>query len=789
MAQEKTWILEVGGMACAACSTRLEAALKALPEVKDAAANVATGKVRVTLDGDLPPQALAEKIEGLGFSVRREQVRLRVEGMACAGCAARIERRLRELPGVLAAEAGFATGNVTVGYLSGVLSPAEIRKAILDLGFTIKDAEVGEQERRRGWEDAFPYPLLVAGLLTLPLFYRMLAEIFGLWLPPFLQSDAVAFALATGVQFGPGLIFYHRALAALRHRTATMDTLVVLGTTAAYLFSTANAFRFGGPVYYETAGMIITLVLLGRYLERLACGRTAAAVRGLLTLQPQTARVLREGREVEVPVAALTPGEVVVVRPGERVPVDGTVESGSSAVDESLLTGESLPVEKGPGATVVGGTLNFHGVLYVRASRIGEHTVLARIIRMVAEAQERKAKAQRLADRIVGSFVPAVTGFAVLTLLGWLFLTADTGRAVMQMAAVLVVACPCALGLATPTAVIVGIGRGARAGVLFRGGEFIEAAARVDTVLFDKTGTLTEGRLAVTGVEPAAGFSREEVLLLAAAAEKPSEHPIGRAIVDKALGDQLILPEASEFRALPGFGVQATVLGRTVTAGREELLRDRGIETVPLLKKAAAFAARGNSVVFVAAGGRPAGVIGVADRVKEGAAPAVAALKNLRLKVVLVTGDNAAAAAAVAKSVGIEEFRAGMLPEDKAAVVRSLKAEGRVVAMVGDGINDAPALAAADLGIAVDTGTDVAGEVAGVILFRGDLWGVVRALRLGRKAAAKIKQNLFWALIYNLLALPAAAFGFLSPVVAAGVMSLSSVSVVISSLLLQRVRL
>lgn len=789
MAVKKTFTLAVGGMACAACGARLESALKALPEVAEAAANVASGKVGVTLAGDLPLKAVAEKIEGLGFSVRHEQVMFSVEGMACAGCAARIERRLLEQPGVLSAQAGFATGNVNVDFLSGVLSPADIQKAIVDLGFQVHEAEERHEREQRDWEQGFPYPLVLASLLALPLFYRMLADIFGLRVPVLLRSDLVLFALATAMQFGPGLIFYRRALSAARHRTATMDTLVVLGTTAAYLFSVANAFWVGGPVYYETAALIITLILLGRYLERLARGRTAAAIRGLLTLQPRVAHILREGREVEVPVSVIAEGDTAVVRPGERVPVDGTVESGSSSVDESVITGESLPVEKGPGDTVVGGTLNLHGVLYVTANRIGEKTVLARIIRLVSEAQERKAKIQRLADRLIGSFVPAVVGFAGMTLLGWLLFTGNPGRAVMQMAAVLVVACPCALGLAAPTAVIVGIGRGAKAGVLFRGGEFIETAARVNTVVFDKTGTVTEGRLTVTSVEPAAGFTENDVLLFAAAAEKPSEHPIGKAVLAKAVAENIPLPEACGFRALPGFGVQATVAGRTVVAGRKQLLAEKGIETTALDEKASKLMARGNTVLYVAAGGQPAGVIGVADTVKEAAAAAVAALKRMGVRVVLATGDNASAARSVAESVGIQEFRAGMLPEEKAALVGELRRHGRVVAMVGDGINDAPALAAADLGIAVDTGTDVAGEVAGVILFRGDLRGVVTALRLGRKAAKKIRQNLFWALIYNLLTLPAAALGFLSPVLAAGVMALSSVSVVTSSLLLQRSKL
>lgn len=787
---DRTYILQVSGMACAACGARLEAGLKELSGIKEATANIATGRVRVVAAADLPLHRVIEKIEALGFTVRREELRLAVEGMHCAGCAARLEQRLQETPGVVAAAVNFATGSATVTYLPEVTSPDALVGVITELGFRVKKpVEPTAEEKTAREEQPFPYPLFFATLFTLPLLWMMLAELFKLRLPANLYNDLILFALGTLIQFGPGLVFYRRALTAARHRTATMDTLVVLGTTAAYFFSVANTFWLGGPTYYETSGTIITLVLLGRYLEDRARRQTTAAVRELLNLQPATARILRNGSEVEVPASSVTVGDTVIVRPGERVPVDGKVIGGAAAVDESLITGESLPVEKRPGDTVIGGTLNLNGVLHVAATQVGAKTVLARMIRLVHEAQEHKAKAQRIADRIIGYFVPGVVTIALLTLIGWLLLTGDTARAVLQMAAVLVVACPCALGIATPTAVIVAIGQGAKAGVLFRGGEFLETAARIDTVVFDKTGTLTEGKLVVTAVEAAPGYTTPELLRWAAAAEHLSEHPIGRAIVASARAQGLAWPEAENFTALPGFGIRATVAGQTVIVGQERLLQEEGIATTPLREKAAKLRTQGNTVIFVAVSGKPAGIVGVADTVKEDAKAAVASLKKMGVRVILATGDQPLVAEAVAAKVGIDEVRAGMLPEEKAALVKELQAQGQVVAMVGDGINDAPALAAADLGIAVDTGTDVAGEVAGVILFRGDLRGVLRALRLGRAAARKIRQNLFWAFIYNILALPAAAFGFFNPVVAAALMALSDVSVVTNSLLLKRTRL
>lgn len=787
---ERRYSLEVSGMACAACGARLEAGLKELAGVKEVFANVATGRVQVVAAADTPFNRVIEKIEALGFTVRQEELRLAVEGMHCAGCAARLERRLQEIPGVVAAAVNFATGSATVTYLPAATAPDALTAAVTELGFKVKKPSAPAPERKAAREaQPFPYPLLFAVLFTLPLLWMMLAALFNLPSPAVLHNKLFLFALGTLLQFGPGLVFYRRALTAARHRTATMDTLVILGTTAAYFFSVANTFWLGGPTYYETSGTIITLVLLGRYLEDRARRQTTAAVRELLSLQPATARILRDGHEVEVPAPTVAVGDTVVVRPGERVPVDGRVVGGAAAVDEALVTGESLPVEKRPGDTVIGGTLNLNGVLQVQATGVGAATVLARMIRLVHEAQEHKAKAQRIADRIIGHFVPGVVAIALLTLIGWLLLTGDAARAVLQMAAVLVVACPCALGLATPTAVTVAIGRGAKVGVLFRGGEFLETAARVDTVVFDKTGTLTAGKLVVTAAAAAPGYTAPELLRWAAAAEHLSEHPIGRAIVAHARAQELAWPEAENFTALPGFGIRATVAGQTVIVGQERLLQEEGIAPTPLREKVAKLRAQGNTVIFVAVGGKPAGIIGVADTVKEDAATAVAALKQMGVRVILATGDQPLVAEAVAAKVGIDEVRAGMLPEEKAALVKELQARGQVVAMVGDGINDAPALAVADLGIAVDTGTDVAGEVAGVILFRSDLRGVLRALKLGRIAARKIRQNLFWALIYNTLALPAAAFGVLTPVVAATVMALSSVSVVTSSLLLQRAKL
>ncbi|ACX52852.1 heavy metal translocating P-type ATPase [Ammonifex degensii KC4] len=713
---------------------------------------------------------------------------LAVKNLTCAACAANLERKLKELPGVEEAAVSVVSGRIRLK-LSHPTVLTQVMDYVKAAGFSVEllEEETAKTVSSEGRSSELFWPLLAAFLLTLPLIYRSLAELFSWPLPSFLAGNLVPLLLASAVQFGPGLIFYRGAWRAMTSRTATMDTLVALGTTAAYVTQIVNWYH-ALPSHHEPAGVIITTILLGRYLEEKAQQKTGKALRELHSLKPQKARVLRGDKEEEVPLEEVKVGELLVVRPGERIPVDGVVEKGFSTVDESLLTGESLPVEKHPGNQVAGGTLNHNGVLYIRATRVGSQTTLARIIRLVTEAQEQKAHSQRLADQIVARFVPAVLVLSLLTLVGWGVFRGDWEQGLRQMIAVLVVACPCALGLATPTAVIVGLGKGAKAGVLFRGGEYLEKAARIDTVVFDKTGTLTHGRLEVTAFYPAPGFDREKVLSLVAATEAFSEHPVGRALARLAPAPPVATGEI-QVRALPGFGLEAQVQGREVLLGKEELLREKGIDTEALAEKAREIVSRGATVVFVAVDRRLAGVIGVADTVREEARSTVEKLERLGIKVVLATGDNPVTARQVAERAGITTWYAGLLPEDKVKLVKELQREGRRVAMVGDGINDAPALASADLGLAIDTGTDVAAEVAGVILFRGDLRGVERALILGKAVARKIKQNLFWAFIYNILALPAAALGFLSPVMAAALMGLSDVSVVSSSLLLYRLRM
>ncbi|MGO0123074.1 heavy metal translocating P-type ATPase [Desulfothermobacter acidiphilus] len=711
---------------------------------------------------------------------------LRVKNLRCAACAANLERKLRALPGVEEAAVNPVSGRLRL-QLHQPATLEQVTEFIRSSGFDVEAVEPGrEGAAKEKRSSRLLLPFTAALVLTLPLIYRNLALWLNWTLPAPLSGCSLPLLLATAIQFGPGMIFYQGAWHALKNRTATMDTLVAIGTSAAYLtqlFSYSSAL----PSYHEPAGLIITVILLGRYLEERAQRRTGLALQELFSLKPERARVLRKGELEEVPVETVQVGELLLVRPGERIPVDGVITQGSSTVDESLLTGESSPVEKQPGDSVAAGTINQQGALYLRATRVGHQTTLERIIQLVSEAQERKAPAQRLADLIVGRFVPAVLTIAFFTLLGWGLLGGNWQRGVQQMIAVLVAACPCALGLATPTAVMVGLGKGARVGVLFRGGEYLEKAAQIDTVVFDKTGTLTYGELRVTEIRLLPDFDLEELQPLIAAAESFSEHPIGKALAHLAPRSSPY-PEA-QVQALPGLGLEARVEGRELLLGKEELLREKGIDTGPLTELAPAIASRGATLVFIAVDRQPAGVLGVEDVARPEARQTVEELRRRGIQTVLASGDHPDAVRRIAAQAGINTWHAGLRPEDKVKIVEELQRKGRRVAMVGDGINDAPALAAADLGLAVDTGTDVAAGVAGVMLFQANLRGVERALTLGKAVTRKIKQNLFWALIYNALALPAAASGYLSPLAAATLMGISSVSVVSSSLLLYRLRL
>ncbi|MDI6907060.1 MAG: heavy metal translocating P-type ATPase [Thermoanaerobacterales bacterium] len=790
---ERSATVAVGGVTCAACVARIERRLNAMEGVREARVNLAAGKATVMYDPRrVGLAAIVRAITDLDYTVETATLNLDITGMSCAACAARVERRLAAADGVLAASVNPANNRALVTYLPAVTGLSDLKRAVEETGYGVavpespraSDGKIpgsGEAARQRFW-------LIVAALAAAPLSYAMFAEVFGLPLPMFLMDRLFQFMLGTVVQFGPGFQFYRRSYLNLRHGSANMDVLVALGTTAAYVYSAANTFFLNGFVYYETSAIIITLVLLGRWLEAVAKGRTSQAISKLIALQPRTARVIRDDAEIDIPVDEVRAGDLVVVRPGERLPVDGVVREGHSSVDESMLTGESLPVEKGPGDRVTGATINRHGSLIFEATRVGRDTALAQIIRVVEEAQGSKAPIQRFADVVAAYFVPAVVGIAAVTFLAWFFGTGALRPALLNMTAVLVVACPCALGLATPTAIMVGTGRGAEMGILIKGGESLERAWKLNTVVLDKTGTITRGHPAVTDIVP---FGRDldpdGLLALAAAGEKNSEHPLAQAIAAYAAERDLSLPPVSDFAAVPGLGVRATVGGQSLLLGNRRLLEGEGIALGPAdevvldrLEK------EGKTAILVAAGGRPLGTVALADTVKEHSREAVTRLKEMGFNVVMLTGDNERTAGAIAAQVGIDEVRAQVLPEHKADEVARLQREGRTVAMVGDGINDAPALATADLGIAIGTGTDVAIETADVVLMGGDLRGIVSAIRLSRRTMVKIRQNLFWALIYNTLGIPLAASGVLNPIIAAAAMAFSSVSVVTNSLLLRR---
>ncbi|MGB8991378.1 MAG: heavy metal translocating P-type ATPase [Desulfobaccales bacterium] len=734
-----------------------------------------------------------------------EEVTLSLGGLHCAACVARVERALTAAPGVELALVNLATRQARVRYNPRLADPAALTRVIKDAGYEVEgwsreqraprspEAEVREFRRR----------FLLALVLSLPVWLLMIPPIAARVGLSHRVMTYVLLIFATPVMFYSGASFFAGAASAARHRATSMDTLVALGTSAAYFYSawvtffpeTVAAAGHAPAVYYDTAVMIITFILLGRWLEARTRGRASEALRRLFALAPPTARVRRGDQEAEVPLADVAVGDLVVVRPGEKIPVDGVVAEGTSSVDEAMLTGESLPVPKEPGAEVWGATLNQRGFLVFKATRVGRDMVLSQIIRLVEEAQTGKAPIERLVDRVAGIFVPVVMILATLTFLAWYFWGPPPAfsRAIIGMVAVLIIACPCAMGLATPTAVMVGSGRGAELGILMRGGEPLERAYRLTTVVFDKTGTLTRGAPQVTDVHTWAHWSAERVLAYAAALEEKSEHPLAEAITHAAAAQKLELPRVDDFQAVPGLGVEATIDGQTVLIGNLALLSQRGVAAPKLAEHQNRLSREGKTAVFLAVAGTPVGVIAAADTLKPHAAQTVAALKDMGLKILLLSGDNRMTAAAVAGSIGIEEVLAEVLPGDKAQKVKELQAAGEVVAMVGDGINDAPALAAADVGIALGTGADVALEAADLTLIRDDLDLIPQAIRLSRQMMRIIRQNLFWAFCYNIVAIPVAAGAFypiwgwtLNPALAAAAMAMSSVSVVTNSLRLRR---
>ncbi|ABV93001.1 heavy metal translocating P-type ATPase [Dinoroseobacter shibae DFL 12 = DSM 16493] len=812
MSEPMTVSLSLTGMTCASCVGRVERALAERPGVRDVSVNLATETARMTL---AQPDALPDLVEMLttrGYAPREATISLRVAEMSCASCVGRVERILQAEPGVLEASVNLGTETATVRVLDGVTSPARLIARCSEGGFPARLAATDEAparaQRQRDEAEAMARRVAGAAALALPVFILEMGShmvpAFHHWIMATIgmqTSWLLQFVLTSLVLFGPGRLFFVKGAQSLAHGTPDMNALVALGTGAAWSYSVVATFfpallpEASRAVYFEAAAVIVVLILVGRWLEARAKGRTGAAIEGLLGLQVKTARLIRGDDIAEVPVEALGPGDHVLVRPGERLPVDGTVIAGTSNVDESMITGEPMPVPKAAGAEVTGGTVNGTGSLSVAVTRTGGDTVLAQIIRMVEQAQGAKLPIQGLVDRVTLWFVPIVLGIAALTVAVWLALGPGLGFALVAGVSVLIIACPCAMGLATPTSIMVGTGRAAEMGVLFRKGDALQALADVDMIALDKTGTVTEGRPVLTDLELATGWARAEVLALMAGVEMASEHPVGAAVVRAARGEGVVPERATDVESHTGRGISGTVSGRRVLVGTARLMAEEGVETGRLAERAAALAEQGHTVFFVAVEGALAAIAAVSDPIKPTSKAAIAALKTQGVDVALITGDNEGTARAVARAVGIDHVVAGVLPEGKVAALEAMRAEGRKLAFVGDGINDAPALAHADVGVAIGTGTDIAIESADVVLMSGDLRGVVNARDVSRRTMRNIKQNLGWAFGYNAALIPVAAgvlypaFGILlSPIFAAGAMALSSVSVLGNALRLRRVR-
>ncbi|QSO52840.1 copper-translocating P-type ATPase [Alicyclobacillus curvatus] len=780
--------LPVEGMTCAACAARIEKNVSKLPGIESINVNLASERARVVLNGTSTWQDVVEKIEKSGYSVPVREVDLNITGMTCAACSARIEKVVNRLDAVKEASVNLASEKAHIVYFPGVLQEHDLIKAVEKAGYgaTLASETAAADEKKRK-EQAYRRDVMKfwgSVILTLPLVIQMFVMLFG---GSAFMPNWVSFILATPVQFYVGWRFYKGAYHSLRGGAANMDVLVALGTSVAYLYSAILTVLGRPDVYFDSSATVVTLIFMGKLLESSAKAKSSSAIESLAKLGAKVAHVIRDGEEVDLPVEDLKVGDVVRVRPGEKIPSDGKVLEGSSSVDESFLTGESMPVAKAPGDPVVGASVNQAGVLTMEIGKVGADTALAQVIRLVDQAQGSKAPVQRLADKISGIFVPIVLVVALVTLLLWGFIVGWTAGLIAAVA-VLVIACPCSLGLATPTAIMVGTGLGAESGILIKGGEHLEKAHKVTTLVLDKTGTVTVGKPSVTDVWTTALASEAELMAFAAALEAQSEHPLGAAVIAHAKEQGMAIPQAKDVQAIPGKGIIGVVDGETIRIGNRRWLSETGISEFPD-EVLAEYETAGKTAVLVASDKGLLGIIAMADTIKSDAITTVRELSDMGIEVWMITGDNERTASAVAAQVGIKNVIAGVMPQDKASKVQELKKAGQVVAMVGDGINDAPALAAADIGIAMGTGADVALDAADIALMHGSMHGVVEAIRLSKATMKKIRQNLFWAFFYNVLGIPLAALGILSPIIAGAAMALSSVSVVSNSLLLRRLKL
>ncbi|KAA0754695.1 Cu(2+)-exporting ATPase [Bacillus sp. BF2-3] len=804
MNEKKEANLQISGMTCAACANRIEKGLKKVEGVHEANVNFALEKTKIMYDPTKTnPQQFKEKVESLGYGIVSDKAEFTVSGMTCAACANRVEKRLNKLDGVNKATVNFALESATVDFNPDEVNVNEMKSAITKLGYKLEvkpDNQDASTDHRLQEIERQKKKFIISFILSFPLLWAMVSHFSFtsfIYLPDMLMNPWVQLALATPVQFIIGGQFYVGAYKALRNKSANMDVLVALGTSAAYFYSVYLSIQSIGSsehmtdLYFETSAVLITLIILGKLFEAKAKGRSSEAIKKLMGLQAKTATVVRDGTEIKILIEEVVAGDIVYVKPGEKIPVDGEIVEGKSAIDESMLTGESIPVDKSIGDVVIGSTINKNGFLKVKATKVGRDTALAQIIKVVEEAQGSKAPIQRVADQISGIFVPVVVVIAIITFAVWMiFVTpGDFGGALEKMIAVLVIACPCALGLATPTSIMAGSGRSAEYGILFKGGEHLEATHRLDTVILDKTGTVTNGKPVLTDVIVADGFNENELLRLVGAAERNSEHPLAEAIVEGIKEKKIDIPSSETFEAIPGFGIESVVEGKHLLIGTRRLMKKFNIDIEEVSKSMEALEREGKTAMLIAIDKEYAGIVAVADTVKDTSKAAIARLKKMGLDVVMITGDNTQTAQAIAKQVGIDHVIAEVLPEGKAEEVKKLQANGKKVAMVGDGINDAPALATANIGMAIGTGTDVAMEAADITLIRGDLNSIADAIFMSKMTIRNIKQNLFWALAYNALGIPIAALGFLAPWVAGAAMAFSSVSVVLNALRLQRVKL